>query len=93
MKIWKLLYTSHDNRAGLVLYFHELNHFLMKIQNKINNHKCGMSLILSDSFFTILFSENPLGISEKTLKFSVVSVIVTENSSDFSLIVNGFSLN
>ena len=32
-------------------------------------------------------------ISEKTLKFSVVSITVTENFSDFSLIPSGFSLN
>ena len=48
-----------------------------------------ISLILSDSLFTISFNENPLGISEKSLKFSV-TVTETENVSDFSLIVSGF---
>ena len=41
----------------------------------------------------IKFSENPLTISEKSLKFSVVYVTVAENFSDISLIPNGFSLN
>ena len=45
-----------------------------------------ISLILNDSLFTISFSENLLGISEKSLNFPVIIVTeTTENFNDFSL--------
>ena len=52
-----------------------------------------MILTISDSLVAILLSENLLGISERSLQFSVPVMETTENFSDFSLIVSGFSLN
>ena len=52
----------------------------------------GISLILNDSLFTISFSENSLGIGERSLEFSVTITETTKNFSVFSLIISGFSL-
>ena len=46
------------------------------------------------TLLTISFSDYPLGISEKSLKFSITVAETTENFRDFSLIiVSGFSVN